>query len=187
MRPMARRIASARRSSTGSRSGDEAGVAALCEVVRLPRLAAALDGEVSQAAAVRSGPADRGGGIRVSPRDHGRADRARASARPGRRRAGDAPHVPPASCAAGPGTTTRRTADRNNNTPDNRNDNIGFRCASESSNSGRDAGAPRRPATPRETPRVRSRLAGKASRRDPPGGAASRPPGRTPPLRLQLL
>jgi hypothetical protein len=46
-----------------------------------------------------------------------------------------------------------RATNRNNNTPDNRNTNIGFRCASESPFSGQDAGPSRRPATPGETPR----------------------------------
>src|SRR5207245_9754847 len=67
-----------------------------------------------------------------------------------------------------------RTTNRNNNTPDNRNNNIGFRCASESPNLG---------AMPslhggrhdRGKPHARSRLATAASRRDLPRRPVSKP------------
>lgn len=42
----------------------------------------------------------------------------------------------------------QRAANRNNNTPDNRNTNIGFRCATESPIPAEDAAPSQRPATP---------------------------------------
>lgn len=73
-----------------------------------------------------------------------------------------------------------RTANRNNNTPDNRNNNIGFRCASESSVGPRCRASTEAGYATGETPRPCSRLAATPAEevhlREPASRLVGRPP-----------
>lgn len=73
-----------------------------------------------------------------------------------------------------------RTANRNNNTPDNRNNNIGFRCASESPIGPRCCTSTEAGYATGGDPQARPRLAATPAEEVQLRAPASRPSGRPP-------